>query len=311
LNDPDDHQFSFIHEVQTFGPIDFLTACSTVFGLDAECQFDTSFDIACTSSNSTSLGSQSTRPASTTFSQIPEPLSADGYDLSNSWPLTERGYALGSVSHDNAGTCDIGNRHRAEWTTGYNLSLPTDVLTQVHGQSTLALANQDQHGAPTTTPDYREQAQHTSRSSALIPPSRGVQDQSAISGYDNQLRVIHYQPTDGNVAQSQPSKQSSTPNPSSGPRHSISKSDSLQAEVTDSKTPNPEITKLRRQRNSAAARKYRQRRLDRIEELEQALQKTQAERDDLKVQVARWRGKAEALQSLMAISGVDGPERHR
>jgi hypothetical protein len=225
--------------------------------------------------------------------------------------MTERGYALGSVSHDNAGTCDIGNRHRAEWATGYNLPFPTDALTQIHEPSILALTNQDQHGAPTTTPDYREQAQHTWRSSALMSPSRGLQEQSIISGYDNQLRIVHYQPTDGNIAQSQPSKQSSTPSPSSGPRHSISKSDSLQAELTDSKTPNPEIIKLRRQRNSAAARKYRQRRLDRIEELEQALQKTQAERDDLKVQVARWRGKAEALQSLMARSGVDGLERHR
>jgi predicted RNase H-like nuclease (RuvC/YqgF family) len=63
---------------------------------------------------------------------------------------------------------------------------------------------------------------------------------------------------------------------------------------------------LRRQRNSAAARKYRQKRLDRIEELEQALQKTQTERDELKMQVARWKGKAEALQSLMARSGVGG-----
>jgi hypothetical protein len=262
-------------------------------------------------SNSTSLGSPSIQPASTAFSEILEPPTADGYDLSNSWPMTRRGYALGSVSHDNGGTCDIGSRHRAEWTTGYNPPFPTDALTQIHEQPTLALANRDQHGAPRTTPDYREQAQHTWRSSALMSPSCGLQKQSTISGYDNQLRVTHYQPTDGNVSQSQPSKQSSTPSPPSGLGHSISKSDSLQAELTDGKTPNPEIIKLRRQRNSAAARKYRQRRLDRIEELEQALQKTQAERDDLKVQVARWRGKAEALQSLMARSEVNGPERHR
>jgi hypothetical protein len=225
--------------------------------------------------------------------------------------MIERGYALGSLSHDNAGTCDIGNRHRAEWTTGYNLPSPTDALTQIHGQPILALTSQDQHGAPRTTPDYREQAQHTWRSSALMSPSRGLQEQSTISGYDNELRIVHYQPTDGSAGQFQPLKQPSTPSPSNGPGYSISKGDSIQAELTDSKTPNPDIVKLRRQRNSAAARKYRQRRLDRIEELEQALQKTQAERDDLKVQVARWRGKAEALQSLMARSEVDVSERHR
>ena len=251
-----------------------------------------------------SLGSPSTQPASTTSSKIPEPPNADGYDLSNPWPMTERGYALGSLSHDNAGTCDAGNRHRTECPTGYNLPLRMDTLTQIHEQPILALANQDQHGAPRMTPDYCEKAQHTWCSSALMSPSHSLQEQSTVSSYDNQLRIVQYLPTGSSVALSQPSKQSSTTSPLGGPSYSISKSDSFQAELTDSKTPNPDVIKLRRQRNSAAARKYRQRRLDRIEELEQALQKTQTERDDLKVQVAQWRGKAEALQSLVARSGV-------
>lgn len=54
----------------------------------------------------------------------------------------------------------------------------------------------------------------------------------------------------------------------------------------------------RRERNSLAARKYRQRRLDRIEELEQALAETERERDSLKMQVERWKTKAELLQEL-------------
>ena len=251
------------------------------------------------------LGSPSTQPASTTSSQIPEPPNADGYDLSNSWPMTERGYALGSLSHDNAGTCNVGNRHRAECPTSYNLPLRTDALTQIHEQSIHALAHQDRHGAPRTTPDYGEKAQYTWRSSALMSPSHGLQEQPTVGSYDNRLQIVQYQPTDGNVALPQPSKQPSTASPLGGPSYRTSKSNSLQAELTDSKTSNPDIIKLRRQRNSAAARKYRQRRLDRIEELEQALQKTQAERDDLKVQVARWRGKAEALQSLIGEASVN------
>jgi hypothetical protein len=305
LNDPpDDHQFSFLHQIQAFGPIDFSDCLLDDFGFDTECQFDTSFDIAYTSPNPMSLGSPPAQPASTTSSQIPEPPNVNSYDLLNSWPMTEGGYALGSLSRDNAGTCDVGNTHRAECPVGYNLPLRTDALTQIHEQSVHALANQDQHGAPRKTPDYVEKAQHTWCSSALMSPSRGLQEPPTVSGYDNQLQIVQYQPTDGNVALPQPSKQSSTASPLGGPSYSISKSNSLQAELIDSKISNPDIIKLRRQRNSAAARKYRQRRLDRIEELEQELQKTQAERDDLKVQVARWRGKAEALQSLVARPGV-------
>ena len=154
------------------------------------------------------------------------------------------------------------------------------------------------------TLNYCEKAQDTWCSSAHMSPSHSLQEQSTVSSYDNQLRIVQYLPTGSSVALSQPSNQSSTASPLGGPSYSISKSDSFQAELTDSKPPNPDVIKLRRQRNSAAARKYRQRRLDRIEELEQALQKTQTERDDLKVQVAQWRGKAEALQSLVARSGV-------
>jgi hypothetical protein len=305
LNDrPDGHQFPFIRHIQAFSPVDFSDYLLDGFGLDTECQFDTSFGFSYTSSNPMSLGSPSTQPVSTTSSRIPEAPNADGYDLSNSWPMTESGYAFGSLSHDNTGTCDVGNRHRTEYPAGYNLPLRTGTLTQIHEQSTHALANQDQHGVPKTTPDYDKKAQHTWRSLALMSPSPGLQERPTVGSYDNQLRIVQYQPTDGNVALPQPSKQSSMASPLGGPSYSISKSDSLQAELADSKTSSPDIIKLRRQRNSAAARKYRQRRLDRIEELEQALQKTEAERDDLKVQVARWRGKAEALQSLIARSGV-------
>ena len=58
----------------------------------------------------------------------------------------------------------------------------------------------------------------------------------------------------------------------------------------------------RRERNSISARKYRQKRLDRIAELEQALANTEAERDSLAVQLECWKTKAELLQELTLVS---------
>ncbi|MCJ1303740.1 hypothetical protein MMC08_006550 [Hypocenomyce scalaris] len=63
---------------------------------------------------------------------------------------------------------------------------------------------------------------------------------------------------------------------------------------------NSNTKERRRQRNSLAARKYRQKHLDRITELEQALVKTEKERDGLRVQLECWKTKAELLQELTA-----------
>ncbi len=65
----------------------------------------------------------------------------------------------------------------------------------------------------------------------------------------------------------------------------------------------------RRERNSISARKYRQKRLDRIAELEQALAKTEKERDSLAVQLECWKTKAELLQELTLGSKGGGCTR--
>lgn len=92
------------------------------------------------------------------------------------------------------------------------------------------------------------------------------------------------------------------PSTSHGPKSIATQTYFLQAELPESKSTDTNAINLRRQRKSTAARQYRQKRLDRIEELEQALLKVQAKQDELKVQVASWKGKAEVLQSLMASS---------
>ena len=58
----------------------------------------------------------------------------------------------------------------------------------------------------------------------------------------------------------------------------------------------------RRERNSIAARKYRQKRIDRIAELEEALARSEKERAGLRVEVERWKTKATVLEELTSAS---------
>lgn len=56
---------------------------------------------------------------------------------------------------------------------------------------------------------------------------------------------------------------------------------------------------LKRQRNTLAARKYRQKRLDRISELEQALADMTSDRDDLRLKLARREAEVDALREML------------
>ncbi|KAF4447177.1 GAF domain nucleotide-binding, partial [Fusarium albosuccineum] len=56
---------------------------------------------------------------------------------------------------------------------------------------------------------------------------------------------------------------------------------------------------LKRQRNTLAARKYRQKRLDRISELENALEAMTGQRDDLRLQLARREAEVDALREML------------
>ena len=57
---------------------------------------------------------------------------------------------------------------------------------------------------------------------------------------------------------------------------------------------------IKRHRNTMAARKYRQKRLDRITDLEKALGDMAGERDELKLQLARREAEVEALREMLA-----------
>ncbi|TEA20284.1 hypothetical protein C8034_v003943 [Colletotrichum sidae] len=56
---------------------------------------------------------------------------------------------------------------------------------------------------------------------------------------------------------------------------------------------------LRRQRNTIAARKYRQKKVDRIADLEKLLEDMTRDRDDLRLRLARQEAETDALKSIM------------
>ncbi|SPN99154.1 uncharacterized protein DNG_02189 [Cephalotrichum gorgonifer] len=58
---------------------------------------------------------------------------------------------------------------------------------------------------------------------------------------------------------------------------------------------------VKRQRNTLAARKYRQKRLDRIKELEEALEEMTRERDEFRIKLARQEAETEALKMMLKL----------
>jgi hypothetical protein len=67
--------------------------------------------------------------------------------------------------------------------------------------------------------------------------------------------------------------------------------------TTATTQPNSAIRK--RKLNTLAARRYRQKRVDQVTELEMALKNTQRERDHLSVRVARLEGELGALRQML------------
>ena len=63
---------------------------------------------------------------------------------------------------------------------------------------------------------------------------------------------------------------------------------------------------VKRQRNNMAAKKYRQKKIDRIQELEEDVEKARRERDELKIRLARQEAETEALREMlkMKMSGM-------
>jgi predicted nucleic acid-binding Zn-ribbon protein len=58
---------------------------------------------------------------------------------------------------------------------------------------------------------------------------------------------------------------------------------------------------LRRQRNNLAAKRYRQKKIDRIEELEGEVEAVKRERDELRIRLARQEAEVAALREMLQM----------
>ncbi|KAF4446177.1 hypothetical protein F53441_10153 [Fusarium austroafricanum] len=97
------------------------------------------------------------------------------------------------------------------------------------------------------------------------------------------------------------SPSSTIPGTSTFSLHPSPSSSSSSSRKRKSSSPEDEdaATTLKRQRNTLAARKYRQKRLDRISELEEALASMTNERDDMRLQLARREAEVDALREML------------
>ncbi|KAI0846632.1 hypothetical protein F5Y00DRAFT_243638 [Daldinia vernicosa] len=98
------------------------------------------------------------------------------------------------------------------------------------------------------------------------------------------------------------------PNPSvSPPDMPESSSGPSQPAKSQSHSPRVDaVTALKRQRNNAAARKYRQKRIDRISELETELRSVKEERDELRLRLARQEAETATLRSMLQLNSRRG-----
>ncbi|TID27572.1 Cross-pathway control protein 1 [Venturia nashicola] len=119
-------------------------------------------------------------------------------------------------------------------------------------------------------------------------------------------------PTQNHTLQSLPAEQFSgstilISTPLSGSTTSRASSQSIQSSrrrqqsLTPGSRENPvSVDRIeKRQRNNVAARKYRQKRIDRIEELEAALSRMTKERDDLRIKAARSDAEIQLLKDML------------
>ncbi|KAG8406152.1 hypothetical protein J3458_021479 [Metarhizium acridum] len=94
-------------------------------------------------------------------------------------------------------------------------------------------------------------------------------------------------------------KSHSSPASSSGTGSSKRKYSASPPEDLDPDSEEAQVA-IKRKRNTMAARKYRQKRLDRISDLEMALGEVTNERDELKLQLARREAEVEALREMLS-----------
>ncbi|OTA65373.1 hypothetical protein K449DRAFT_421047 [Hypoxylon sp. EC38] len=123
-----------------------------------------------------------------------------------------------------------------------------------------------------------------------------------LPGYDPNPDLMFNQPSSSSrimpESEARPADQSYSPS-------AMSQSSSSQGKAPQTQRRSPPVdpvTALKRQRNNVAARKYRQKRIDRINELEEELRGVKQERDDLRLRLARQEAETAALRSMLQLN---------
>ena len=70
---------------------------------------------------------------------------------------------------------------------------------------------------------------------------------------------------------------------------------------TRSESPTEYDVLVKRQRNNVAAKKYRQKKIDRIQELEEEVDEVRKERDELRIRLARQEAETKALREMLKL----------
>ncbi|OJD17154.1 hypothetical protein AJ78_02748 [Emergomyces pasteurianus Ep9510] len=208
-----------------------------------------------------SLQTESASTFSNPLSDAPVPASISEYDLLYLYP-----YSKGDELKVDNPFCLMDARDSSETST--------QPVTQYHHQSN----GVQLYPIPTSQTTNNQDVNHPQRHKLGIPP----QSQPVVS---SPLLITTVSPTNS-CTNNHHSSPSSTQTPHSP------------AAVTTTALSTDRVADKRR-RNTLAARRFRQKQHDRVAELERALESACKERDELRMQAARWEGEVVALRGML------------
>lgn len=180
------------------------------------------------------------------------------------------------LAFDNAFAAHAHQQQQQQQDPNLLSALPPQHQQPSGNLSSLASSSPSEGVSPHNFTTHTPQPQ-PAESSNLNPSSSSSQHQQHVSGAGR-----------GSLVLLSPSPRNNNTTPSS------------QAQGED-----PDIV-IKRQRNTIAARKYRQKRLDRIKELEDALEAMTKERDDYRLKLARQEAETAALKEMMQMGKKGG-----
>jgi len=155
-----------------------------------------------------------------------------------------------------------------------------------------------------TVPDIPMGHQDLSSQTQSFPQGTNFYDASLVSNNFQQNNLSTPPPSiTATNSNSRPSPQQPITSSFQPSRTSQSKTSTTHASPSSSTSPTSPNSKVhKRTLNTLAARRYRQKRVDQMAELEQKLKESEKEKEDLQMRVARLEGEVEVLRGLLRPS---------